>query len=200
MYIKKAVQTYLNDLSSKKPAPGGGSAAALMGASGAALMLMVAEFSQKNQQVAAITKEAKKIKVDLAAFVDIDVKEYKKVALAYKKPAKTAAQIISRKHIIRQALISALKISEDVCNLCFKGIKLNMRLVKIGNRNLITDTAISSLFFEAAFKSSFYNIKINLKCLKDIKFAQAEIAKYEKLEKQMESLRKETLKSVDKYL
>lgn len=200
MYIKKALETYLNDLSSKKPTPGGGSAAALVGANGAALILMVAEFSRKKQQVAAVMREAKKIKTDLAAFVDIDVKEYKKVALAYKKPTGTAAQIISRKRAISQALISALKVSEDICNLCFKGIRLSKSLVKIGNTNLITDTAISAFFFESAFRSSFYNIKINLKCLKDKKFTQAKIAKYKKLEKQIKKLREETLKSVDKYL
>jgi len=46
----------------KKPTPGGGSVAALVGANGAALTLMVAEFSQKNQQLTILTKEAKKTK------------------------------------------------------------------------------------------------------------------------------------------
>ena len=200
MYIKKALQTYLNDLSAKKPTPGGGSAAALTGANGAALILMAAEFSKKNQQLAAFTKEAKKIRSALSACIDIDVKEYKKVALAYKKSTKTAAQAISRNRAISQAFISALKVSEDICNLCFKGIKLSMSLAQIGNKNLITDIAISSLFFEAAFKSSFYNIKINLKCLKDKKLAQEKITKYKKLESQIANSRKIILKTVDKYL
>ncbi|MDP8260717.1 MAG: cyclodeaminase/cyclohydrolase family protein [Candidatus Kappaea frigidicola] len=200
MYIKKTLQTYLNDLSAKKPTPGGGSVAALVGANGAALTLMVAEFSQKNQQLTILTKEAKKNKADFLYFIDKDVKEFKKVALAYKKPTKTAAQIISRKRAICQALISVLKVSEDICSLCYKGIKLSASLVKIGNKNLITDTAISSLLFEAAFKSSLYNVKINLKCLKDDKFAHSKIAKYKKIERQIINVRKEVLKNVDKCL
>jgi formiminotetrahydrofolate cyclodeaminase len=200
MYIKKTLQTYLNDLSAKRPVPGGGSAAALMGANAAALILMVAEFSQKNQQLTAIAKEAKKSKADFSSFIDKDVKEYKKVILAYKKPAKTAVQIIARKKAICQALISALEVSEDICNLCHKGIKLSLNLLKVGNKNLITDTAISALFFEAAFKSSFYNVKINLKCLKDNKFSQSKKAKYKKMESQIINIRKEILKNVDKNL
>ena len=35
MYIKGSIETYLNDLSARKPAPGGGSAAALNAAIGA---------------------------------------------------------------------------------------------------------------------------------------------------------------------
>ena len=200
MYIKKTLQTYLNDLSARKPIPGGGSASALIGANGAALVLMVAEFSQKNQQLAAIIKEAKKSKTVFSSFIDKDIKEYKKVALAYKKPTKTAAQIIVRKKAICQALISALKVSEDICNLCYKGIKLSLSLVQVGNKNLISDTAISSLFFETAFKSSFYNVKINLKCLKDNKFTQLKKTKYKNIENQIVSIRKEILKSVDKIL
>jgi len=73
--------------------------------------------------------------------------------------------------------------------------------VKIGNKNLITDTAISSLLFEAAFKSSLYNVKINLKCLKDDKFAHSKNCKnIKKIERQIINVRKEVLKNVDKCL
>jgi glutamate formiminotransferase/formiminotetrahydrofolate cyclodeaminase len=184
----------------RKAAPGGGSAAALIGANGAALAIMVAEFSQKSRQATQFIKETKIIKAELERFIDIDVKEYKKVALAYRKPARTAAQIISRKRAIQQALLSALKVSEDMCELSYKGIKLNKSLLRIGNKNLITDTAISTLFYEAAFASAFYNVKINLKCLKDKKFYQTKIVKYKKIETQIISLKKEILKNVDKEL
>jgi glutamate formiminotransferase/formiminotetrahydrofolate cyclodeaminase len=200
MYIKKSLQTYLKDISARKPSPGGGSVAALMGATGASLLLMVAEFSSKNKATSVLMKDAKKLKKDLSKLVDIDVQEYKKVSLAYKKPTRTAAQIISRKKAIQKALISALKVSENTCQLCFVGAKLSKDLSEFGNVNLITDTAISLLLFEAGFRSSFYNIKINLKYLKTAKLSNVKLKEYEKKMDKLKDLKKETLKEIDKKL
>jgi formiminotetrahydrofolate cyclodeaminase len=200
MYIKKSLQTYLKDISARKPSPGGGSVAALMGATGASLLLMVAEFSSKSKAASVLMKEAKKLKKDLSKLIDLDVQEYKKVSLAYKKPTRTAAQIISRKKAIHKALISALSVSEKTCQLCFQGVKLSKDLSEFGNVNLITDTAISLLLFEAGFKSSFYNIKINLKYLKTAKLSNIKIKEYKKKSDELNNLKKETLKKVDEKL
>ncbi|MCK4518778.1 MAG: cyclodeaminase/cyclohydrolase family protein, partial [Candidatus Omnitrophica bacterium] len=52
MYLKKSIETYLKDLSAKKPAPGGGSAAGLTAAMGASLACMVLQFSAKTSRTA----------------------------------------------------------------------------------------------------------------------------------------------------
>jgi formiminotetrahydrofolate cyclodeaminase len=43
-------------------------------------------------------------------------------------------------------------------------------LAGIGNKNLITDTAIAALFLESAFFAAKFNVYINLKYIKDLEF------------------------------
>ena len=200
MYIKKTLQTYLDDLAAGKPSPGGGSAAAACAACAASLVLMVVEFTPRNKKISSLLKEAGKIKTALSRLVDTDVMEYNKVALAYKKPAGSAFQRAVRKKAASRALRSALKVSEDICLFCFKGAKINKDLAGICNPNLMTDVAISLLLFEAAYKSAFYNVKVNLKHLKSCKLSEAKLKKYKKIQDELEAVKRETLKKVDKTL
>ena len=57
IYATEALQVYLDDAASKKPAPGGGSVSACVGALGAALVAMVCNLTQGREKFAAVETE-----------------------------------------------------------------------------------------------------------------------------------------------
>ncbi|MFA5255746.1 MAG: cyclodeaminase/cyclohydrolase family protein, partial [Candidatus Omnitrophota bacterium] len=82
MYIKESIETYLNDLAARKPAPGGGSSAALSAAIGAGLMSMAANYTGGAESVLKKTEEARK---RLQVLIDADVDAYGKLSRAVKE-------------------------------------------------------------------------------------------------------------------
>ncbi|MFH1189835.1 MAG: cyclodeaminase/cyclohydrolase family protein [Candidatus Omnitrophota bacterium] len=165
MYINKPLKEYLDDLAAKKAAPGGGSAAALTGATGTSLMSMVAnftigkpEYKDVEGKVAGILLETMKYDSELRALIDKDVDAYKRLSTALKGPSGVKLEDLYK---------DAAEPPFLVCEITNKCIKLCRELAGCGNRNLVTDTAIAAILFEAAFFSAKFNVYINLKYVKD---------------------------------
>lgn len=165
MYLNQSIKTYIDDLASKKPAPGGGSAAALNAALAAALVSMVCNFTigkekykEHEEKVRAILQKSETIRKELGRLIDADVDAYNKVAAA-------------GKDITDEILKEAESVPEQVCKLCSDGMKLCESLVDIGNKNLISDVGVASIMFLSAFQSADFNVKINLKFIKDKEFS-----------------------------
>ena len=57
IYASEALQVYLDDAASKKPAPGGGSVSACVGALGAALVSMVCNLTLGKEKFAGVQAE-----------------------------------------------------------------------------------------------------------------------------------------------
>lgn len=151
MYADKSLRKYLDDLAAKLPAPGGGSSAALTAAMGASLISMVINFTLGKPQYAEYEKElqetldkSERLRRELLDLVDKDV-------LAYKS----------------KNIRDALNIPFMTARLCFEGIKLCPLLINKSNKYLISDVGVAAVFFEAGFKSAYFNVEINLRFLKD---------------------------------
>jgi formiminotetrahydrofolate cyclodeaminase len=151
MYANKPLETYLDDLAGKLPAPGGGSGAALAAGLGAALIGMVINFTlgkskyaKYQSQLAGMLSKSERIRKRFLELVDLDV-------------------VAFRSKDIDKCLMVPL----GICRLCFEAIKLCPPLVKKGNINLISDVAVAAILLEAGFSSALFNVKINLKYLKD---------------------------------
>ncbi len=200
MYLKKSIETYLKDLSAKKPAPGGGSAAGLTAAMGASLACMVLQFSAKTSRTAALLEKVRFLRKKFAGLTDNDIVVYQKVFLAYNLPKSTEVQKARRRERIQISLKSALSICEELCGLCYEGMMITKRLLRVGNEKLISDTAISLLLFEAAYQSSLYNVKINLRGIKDISLKKKVRRNITALSKKVSTLKMEVLERVDEAL
>ncbi|MCK5306654.1 MAG: cyclodeaminase/cyclohydrolase family protein [Candidatus Omnitrophica bacterium] len=200
MYLRKSIETYLKDLSAKKSAPGGGSAAGLTAALGASLACMVLQFSAKNNRTAALLKKAGFLRKKFACLTDDDITVYQKVSLAYKLPKSTETQKARRRERIQRSLKSALSVCEELCELCYEGMMITKRLLRVGNEKLISDTGISLLLFEAAYQSSLYNVKINLRGIKDINLRKKVRRNITALSKKVSALKIEVVKRVDNVL
>ncbi len=149
MYKDSPLKKYLDDLAAKVPAPGGGSAAAMTAAMACALISMVVNFTLGKSKYAKYERELKetlrrseKLRKEFSRLVDLDV-------LAYQS----------------KNLKKALDVSLVICRLCFEAINLCPPLVKKGNINLVSDTAIAAIFLEAAFVCAKFNVDINLKLI-----------------------------------
>ena len=169
MYFENSIKQYVDDLSAKLPAPGGGSAAALIGTLGVSLILMVLNYTVGKEKYKKFEAElnqalttAKELKKKLAILIDKDVEAYKKVSSTFDSGDGT---------IKEKTLKDAATVPIEICNWSYEAIKLCHGIMDKTNKNLITDIAVAAEFLEAAYNSALYNIKINLKGIKDNEFS-----------------------------
>ena len=151
MYYNKSLKKYLDDLAARLPAPGGGSAAALVACSATALISMVINFTIGKPKYAMYKTDLRKMlsksegmRKQLLNLVDLDV-------LAFKS----------------KDIKKAISVPRQICKLCFEAMQLCYPLIKKGNINLISDVGVAAVLLEAGFSSALFNIKINLKYLRD---------------------------------
>ncbi len=193
MYIDKTLKEYFDDLAARKPAPGGGSASAAVAAAGTSLVAMVAnftigrpEYKKVENKVAGILSEIRKFDSKLRSLIDEDVSAYKKLAGSLKGAAGDEAAL--------EALYKgALRPPFTVCEITGKCMKLCRALAECGNKNLVTDTAIAAILFEAAFFSAKFNVYINLKYVKDTDYIAGIHGVVTALEESMPKLKEEVL-------
>lgn len=163
-YAKLSIETYLNKLAGRTPAPGGGSAAALFGAIGCALLEMVVNYNVRNKRAikntAAILKRYRK---DFTRLMDEDAKVYNRLSLCYKQYGRDSYKT-------QQTLKRATLVPLKICSRSYEGMKLCKKLQKTTNKSLISDIGCAKAGFSAAFKSAKLNIGVNIKHVKDKKF------------------------------
>lgn len=199
MYIKGSVETYLNDLAKRMPAPGGGSAAALTAAAGAALMSMVANYTIGNPKYKGSEIKAQDIlhksgvaRKRLEALIDADIEAYARLSKAI-KDTKDASKL-------DPIYKDALRPPYDVCVISAECLNLCNTLVECGNKNLVTDTAIAALFLESAFFAAKYNVYINLKYIKDMDFIGSIHKVLQPLEEALPGLKEEILEKCEEVI
>ena len=168
MYISESITKYLDDLSAKLPAPGGGSVAALTGALGVSLILMVLNYTigkekykEFEEELKGVLESAKELKKKLSTLIDRDVEAYKRLSATFKSQDGT---------IKEKALRDAAGVPIEICNCSFEAIKLCQEVMDKTNKNLITDIGVAAELLESAFNSALFNIKINLKGVRDKDF------------------------------
>jgi len=170
----EGLRRYVDDLAAKIPAPGGGSAAALLGAVGAALLSMVSNFTLGKErfkevegEVSRILERSERLRGRLLQLVDEDVCAYEKVSRAFKLPKGP-----ERDREVQRALREASAVPLEVLENSLKLLELASELVDKGNPALVTDVGIAALAAYAAMESALFNIEINLKWMRDEKFAE----------------------------
>ena len=142
---KNRIDLFVKELGERKPSPGGGAAAALVGALGAALIVKVANFTIGKKKYKRYDNEAKTISNNAGALRDKLSAYIEKDAKAYNEYARTRSKVSMKKASDCAGEISAL--SE-------RGVRICMRLKKIGNKNLKGDMAAAELFLRASVKAA----------------------------------------------
>ncbi len=204
---RDSLKKYLDDLASKKPAPGGGSAAALAAALGVSLMSMVANFTVGKEkykavedEIKAVLSSAEALREQLLKLVNEDVVAYKKLSGAYKLPKDNPEDKKKREQAIQAGLKEALTSPLEVCKCCHQAGKLCPILGEKGNLNLISDVGVAVALLKSAFQSALLNVEINLKYIKDDEFILKVREVLEPMEQELAVINQEVIGEVEKHL
>ena len=186
MLSELTVAELLHQTARGTPVPGGGSLSAMAAAVGAALAQMVAGLTAGRKQFDAVTPEmkelaktAERLRADLLADMDRDADAYTAVMAAFRLPRDTATEMTHRADAIQQATREAARVPLAVAEKALEVMILAGTVVAKGNPNAMSDGAVSAMLARAALQGALFNVKINLRDIRDEAFttrlsAQAE--------------------------
>jgi formiminotetrahydrofolate cyclodeaminase len=200
MLVDLTVKKFLEETASASPAPGGGSAAALAGALGAALTVMVANLSEGDEEIVRLRERGVSYLSEAEASVDRDTEAFNAVMASYRRPKNTAEEKKERSEAIQSALKSAASSPMSIAELCVSVIQLALEALKTGNSNAASDAASAGRMAHAGFWAALYNVRINLKSIKDEDFNAGMRKKTVELIRKAEALLAELSKTADEKI
>jgi methenyltetrahydrofolate cyclohydrolase len=162
------IDSFLNALADRVPAPGGGASAALHAAQAAALVAMVARytdgprFTEHADLVHKVRYTADQLRDDALALAEDDVTAFTAVTEAYRLPKGDDGEKAERSAAIEAATVGAARPPEALVRLVSRVLDLAEDLLPVANRNVISDVAAAAEAARAAATTSRVNIEINV--------------------------------------
>jgi formiminotetrahydrofolate cyclodeaminase len=204
---KMNIKMFLDELASSSPAPGGGSVAALSGALGAALSSMVCNLTRGKQGYEAAQDEIKEIlqrsenlRKQLIELIDKDTEAFNKVIEALKMPKETTDQKEQRQHTMQNAFKHAADVPLETARKCMQILDVARILAEKGNKNSISDAAVSALMAQTGLQAAMLNVRINLCSIKDTEYLQKVTTELDELLRNAMEKSAEILGMVEKSL
>lgn len=189
MLTEMKVSAFLDRTASSDPVPGGGSISALAAASAAGLVEMVANLSSckkgpetDNAQMKEISLKAAVFRKKLSKCIDQDSQAYRRVISSFKMPKNTVAEAKTRKMAIQDALKHAAEVPLSVASETLEVMSLAEIVLQKGNPNAVTDVLVAVMMARTAILGALYNVKINLKSIKDASFVARLSVQVQKME------------------
>lgn len=171
--LSKTVADFTDEVARETPAPGGGSVAALAGALGAALASMVANLTMGkagDDLLAATAERAQQLKDALLAAVDEDTQAFEAYLDALRLPKSTPEEKELRSERIQAGLRVAVRVPLRTAELSLEVMRLAQTALAHGNPNSMTDVAVGAQMAFAGVQGGVWNVRINLKSIKDAAF------------------------------
>jgi len=167
------IETFLEQLAARVPAPGGGATAALHAAQAAALVAMVARYSDSAkyadhaEEITTITSTADRLRQNALGLAEEDAAAFTAVTEAYRLPKGTAEEAAARSAAIGSALVAAAQVPAIVVAVAEQVLGLAEQLLPIGNRNVVSDVAAAAEAARAAATTARVNVEVNLGGISD---------------------------------
>ena len=166
-----SLNEFSEKLFSKEPVPGGGGASALVGALSVSLGAMAANLTLGKEKYAEYTdelnanlKKAEKLRLRLLELIEEDATGFGEINKAYKVKPRD-------EELIEKALVSAatppLKMMEAIKEVIDILIVFSDKTSVL----VVSDVGVGAKFAEAALKSAYLNVVVNVKLMKDEKTA-----------------------------
>ncbi len=204
MLSELTIKEFLEKIASEFPTPGGGSVAALSAALAASLTEMVANLTIGKQgyddvedEMKAVAQDALRLKSKFVSAIDKDSNAYNDVITAIKLPGDTEAEKRHREEMIQSGLKQATLVPMAVAEDAIRVMELAGKAVTKGNKNTITDGAVGVMMAKTAVLSALYNVKINLRTIKDKAFIDEISKQVKELEQNALQREKELLSNID---
>ena len=204
MLTDLTIKEFLEKTASGSPVPGGGSVAALSASLAASLTEMVAKLTIGKEgyetvadEMKAVVQEVGKLKLKLVQAIDDDSNAYKDLMSAIRLPRDTEAEKSQREDAIQSGLKKVTLIPMSVAENAARVMELAGKTVASGNKNAITDGAVGIMMAKTAIFSALYNVKINLRTIKDKAFTDETSMKVEEMKIKALDREKKLLSTVD---
>ncbi len=198
---------FMADLESDLPAPGGGSASALVGMISASLGLMVSRLTENrkgyesvNDEIGRIISEMVEVKKLLENGMDEDIEAFNNISRSRKLPKGTDEEKRIRKDAIDSAMKGAISSPWRIAVNCQRSMRLNLRLLKIGNKNAFSDAAAGVILGKASADSVLLNVGINLKYLKDEQYINDQRIKLKLFNEESEKIMHEAQSIIEELM
>ena len=161
---------FLEAVGCKTPAPGGGAVASAAGALAAALARMVVAYSVGKRALIdhqpALEKAAEMLSRTIDLLLELAVEDAQAYGLV-NELARLPEDDPRRIAEFSQAADAAVQAPRSVCAVCCDLLRLLESLEPRTNRQLRSDLAISAVLAEAAAKSAWWNVHVNLPLIED---------------------------------
>jgi glutamate formiminotransferase/formiminotetrahydrofolate cyclodeaminase len=165
---------FIDSVGNPDPFPGGGSVAAIAGALAAALAQMVAGLTLGRERYASVQGEmrnvadrARALAHRLISLAQQDAEAYAAVIDAQKLPKDSTGGATHRETALRDALLAAAHVPLEICRASEKVAQLSEVVAERGNSNAITDAGVAAALASAACTAAAYNVRINVRALRD---------------------------------
>ncbi len=205
--VQKTTWDFVDEVSRDTPAPGGGSVAALAGALGAALAAMVAnlsvgkgEFDEHYEELCGIADRAQGIKDALVRGVDEDTTAFDAVLEAFRLPKDTEQERADRSQAIQAGYQEATLVPLGTVEACRDALQLCHRMAELVDPEMVSDVGSGALTAHAGARAAGYNVRINLRHIKDRDFAARTREQLDTLIAECAELAEATTAEVEKVL
>ncbi|MBT4333268.1 MAG: glutamate formimidoyltransferase [Candidatus Cloacimonetes bacterium] len=175
--VNMTLTGFCDELSTDSPAPGGGSVAALCSAMSGALSAMVSNLTFSKKGYEKVWEEAKEfseigqsIKERSLIAIDTDTQAFYDMMDAARLPKKTDEAKKIRANAIQEATKKAILVPLETLEISLQAAELAAKVAKIGNTNALSDAGVAAITANAAAKSAYLNVKINMGSIDDETF------------------------------
>jgi len=190
--VLKPTFDFVDEVSRDTPAPGGGSVSALAGALGAALAVsalagalgaalaaMVAnlsigkgEYDDRYQELSDLADRAQELKGALVRGVDADTQAFDAVIVGMRMAKDTPEERAIRDRAIQEGYKGATLVPLATVEQCRDALRLCLQMVRMAPEEMMSDVGTGALVARAGLMGAAYNVRINLKSIKDEAFGQ----------------------------
>ena len=170
---ENTIDSFLESLAGRVPAPGGGASAALHAAQAAALVAMVARYSdgprfaEHADLVEKVRNSADRLRGEALTLAEDDVAAFTAVSDAYRLPKGSDDESAQRSAAIEAATLGAARPPEALIALVSRILDLAEGLLPVSNRNVVSDVAAAAEAARAAATTARVNVEINLGGISD---------------------------------
>lgn len=171
-FRKMTIDDFLQDLGSKKPAPGGGAAAGLIGAQACALAEMVCHLTASNKAYADVKEKAEEyasvFEMARSIFLDLmqeDADSFRELmdTLRAIRPLPLEERRVKQEEAFKKAIAVPQSMAQTMCDLLPSFTNLLLK----GNKNALSDAVMAAQLAMACIRASILTVKMNLKYIDD---------------------------------
>ena len=161
----KTIAEYINNVSERTSVPGGGSVLALVNELSCGLLLMVSRFTlnkkgyeEIHEKIIEIISVLEESKSELHDLIDEDAIAFSSLMEAFSS---------KNEDLISKASIEAAIVPQSLYFEAKKLIAIAEELIKIGNKNVISDAQIALDLSKSTLNGCLHHVEINLSAIKD---------------------------------